>query len=381
MNFDFNENQTILRNSAREFLRIECPTATLVRAMESDPQGYSVELWKKMADMGWMGIVFPEEYGGTGQKYMDLVVLLEEMGRSCVPGPFLSTVLCGLMILWSGNPEQKPRLLPDLVNGNSLFTLAMLETDGRYSADNIGLKAQPSLDNFVLNGTKMFVSDAHIADHFICVARTMDDRAQAEQGITLFVVDADSPGIICTSLGDDTIARDKIFRIDFIDVPVAQNNMLGELHLGWPFVEKLIRHGAIAECARMLGGAKRVLEMSTDYAKERQQFGRPIGAFQKIQHHLVDMLTAMEGSHYITYQAAWKLDEGLSCAREVSMAKAWVSEAYYNICLNGHQIHGGLGFTQDHDMGLYFRRAKAQEVSYGDADFHKDKLVHVIGLI
>ena len=381
MDFDFHEDQEMLRKSAREFLSTECPTSTLVREMESDPLGYSPELWRKIADMGWLGIVFPEEYGGTGQKYMDLVVLLEEMGRSCVPGPFISTMLCGLLILWAGNQQQKKSLLPDLINGNSVFALALLETGGRYSADAISLKAHQDRDNFILNGTKMFVSDAHIANHFICIARTINDQTQPEQGITLFVVDATSPGLICSSLGDDTIARDKIFRIDFVDVQIARNHILGELHLGWPFVEKLINCGAVAECARMLGGAKRVLEMSTAYAKERMQFGRPIGAFQIIQHHLVDMLTALEGSHYITYQAAWKLDEDLPCAKEVSMAKAWVNDAYYKICINGHQIHGGIGFTQDHDIGLYFRRAKAQEISYGDADFHRDKLAGQIGLI
>jgi len=381
MDFEFSEDQKILRNSVREFLSIECPTSTLVREMELDPQGYSPGLWKKMADMGWLGIVFPEEYGGTGQKYMDLTVLLEEMGRSCVPGPFLSTMLCGLLILWAGNQQQKQTFLSDLIHGNSVLALALLETDGRYSADAISLKAHPDSDNYILNGTKMFVSDAHIANHIICAARTANDQAYPEQGITLFILHAGSPGLICSSLGSDTIARDKIFRMDFIDVQIAKNHILGELHLGWPLVQRLIEHGAIAECARMLGGAKRVLEMSTAYAKERMQFGRPIGAFQIIQHHLVDMLTLLEGSHYITYQAAWKLDEDMLCAREVSMAKAWVSDAYNEICINGHQIHGGIGFTQDHDMGLYFRRAKAQEINYGDADFHRDILAGEIGLI
>jgi alkylation response protein AidB-like acyl-CoA dehydrogenase len=379
MEFNFNEDQEMLKKSAREFLTSECPV-TLVREMESNEKGYSADLWKKIADIGWLGIVFPEEYGGTGYKFMDLVVLLEEMGRSCLPGPFLATVLSGLLILDSGTEQQKRALLPNIANGDSIFALALTENSGLYSADFIDLQANLDTDNYILNGKKMFVSDAHIANYYLCVARTKTEKADPKKGITVFVVDAKSPGISNSSLGSDTIARDKIFVVDFKNVKVPKSNMLGELHQGWKIAEKLMKYGAVAECARMLGGAKRVLEMSVAYAKERIQFGRPVGALQIIQHYLANMLTEVDGSNFITYEAAWKLSEGLSCAKEVSVAKAWVSDAYYRICIVGHQIHGGIGFTQDHEMGLYFRRAKAQEISYGDADFHRAKLAIEIGL-
>ncbi len=379
MNLDFSEDQEMLKRAARQFLDVECPRSPFVRDMELDEKGYTADLWHKMAEVGWMGIAFPEEYDGAGCNFLDLVVLLEEMGRACLPGPFLSTILCGLSILWAGTEEQKRALLPKIASGEVVLTLALTEPSARYAADAIGLQAKLNGDNLIITGTKMFVSDAHVADYLLCVART-DSGATPEEGITLILVDAKNAGITCLSL-EDTIAGDKLFRVEFNNVKVPKSNIIGELNKGWPLVERIMAHGAVSECARMLGGAKRVLEMSVSYAKERVQFNRPIGSFQAIQHPLANMLMDVDGCYYITYQAAWRLSEGLPCTREVSIAKAWVSDAYHRICVTGHQVHGGIGFVEDHDMGLYYRRAKAQELSFGDADFHRRIVEGEIGLI
>lgn len=378
MDLDLTEEQQMLKKIAREFLETECPK-TLVREMEKDEKGYSPQLWKKMAELGWMGLVFPERYGGSELNFLDLTILLEEMGRALLPAPFVSTVaLCGLPITLGGTEEQKQEFVGKIARGEMILTLALTEASARYDADAITVRATPEGDNFVINGTKLFVADAHVADYLLCVTRTKDG-ATPEEGVTLFLVDARSRGITC-SLMEDTIGRDKQFEVVFSNVAVSQDKALGELGKGWPLVRQIMAYGAVAECARMLGGAQQVLEMAVGYAKDRTTFGRPIGSYQQIQRYCADMLTAVDASRYLTYQASWKLSEGLPCTTEVSAAKAWVSDAYQRICVLGHQIFGGIGFTVDHDMGLYYRRAKAQELRFGDGDFHREIMAQELGL-
>lgn len=377
MDFALSEEQEMLRKMSRDFLENECPKS-LVREMEEDEKGYSLELWKKMAELGWMGLVFPEEYGGEGLNFLDLTVLIEELGRALVPGPYLSTVVyCGFPILAAGTDEQKHEFLPKIAKGDLILSLALTEPSATWDAAGIIAKATPEGDDFVISGTKLFISDAHIADYLLCVARTKES-GDAEKGVTLFLVDAKSPGIGCTPL--KTIASDRQFEVVFDKVQVPRKNMLGELDRGWAVIKEMLPKATLAQCALMVGGAQQVLEMTVNYAKERVQFGRPIGSFQAIQHKCADMATDVDGCRFITYQAAWKLSEGLPCALEVSMAKAWVSEAYRRTCVEGHQIHGGIGFIKDHDMQLYYRRAKASELMFGDADYHRELVAQQIGL-
>ncbi len=377
MDFALSEEQEMLRKMSRDFLQNECPKS-LVREMEEDEKGYSPELWKKMAGLGWMGLVFPEEYGGEGLDFLDLTVLIEELGRALVPGPYLSTVVyCGLPILAAGTDEQKREFLPKIAKGDLILSLALTEPSASWDAAGITVKATPEGDDFVISGTKLFISDAHIADCLLCVTRTKES-GDAEDGITLFLVDAKSPGISCTALR--TIASDRQFEVVFDKVRVPRKNMLGEPDHGWAVVKEMLPKATLAQCALMVGGAQQVLEMTVNYAKERVQFGRPIGSFQAIQHKCADMATDVDGCRFIAYQAAWKLSEGLPCALEVSMAKAWVSEAYRRTCVEGHQIHGGIGFIKDHDMQLYYRRAKASELMFGDADYHRELVAQQIGL-
>ncbi len=377
MDFALSEEQEMLRNSARDFLTKECPK-TLVRQMETDEKGYSPGLWKGMADLGWMGLVFPEEYGGSGMTFLDLSILIEELGRALAPSPFLpSVVYCGLPIMAAGTEEQKKQFLPKIAKGEMIMTLALTEPSATWDAGGITVKANAEGDDFVISGTKLFVPDAHIASYLLVVARTKEGKHK-EDGITLFLVDARSPGIKLNLL--KTMGSDKQFEVIFNKVKVPRKNILGKVDHGWPIIQDLMPKATLAQCAFMVGGAQQVLEMTVNYAKERVQFGRPIGSFQAIQHKCANMATDVDGSRFITYQAAWKLSEGMNCALEVSMAKAWVSEAYRRTCAEGHQIHGGIGFIKDHDMQLYYRKAKASELAFGDADYHRELVAQQIGL-
>jgi alkylation response protein AidB-like acyl-CoA dehydrogenase len=377
MDLGWNEEQEMLRKTARDFLAKEC-SPTVIRAIEEDEKGFSPELYQKMADLGWMGLVFPEEYGGGGGNFLDLIALLEEMGRYLVPDTFVSTVIhCGLPILAAGTEEQKQTFLPQISEGKIIMTLALTEPSATYDPSGITVEAKPDKEDYVINGTKLFILNAHIADYLICVTRTKD-TPDKKDGITLFLVDSKSPGISCTLL--KTIASDRQCEVNFNNVRVPKKNLLGEIDQGWPILSKTLEQAAIAECTFMLGGAQQVLEMTVNYAKERIQFDRPIGSFQAIQHKCANMLIDIDGAKYITYQAAWRVSEGLESSREVSMAKAWVSEAYQRVCLEAHQIHGGIGFTKEHDLQLYFRRAKKSELVFGDANYHRELVAQHLGL-
>jgi len=377
MNLALSEEQEMLKTSARDFLTDKLPKAT-VKEIEESEQGYSPELWKEMARLGWMGLAFPEKYGGADMSFLDLAVLLEETGRACLPEPFFSTVvLGGLTILDTGNEEQKQEYLPKIASGEIIFTLALTEPSAKYDAAAIAVKATADGDEYTLNGTKLFVPDANVADYMLVVART-DEQAKPEDGITIFIVDAKSPGISTTVL--KTIANDNLCEVVFNQVKVPRKNILGQLNQGWSEVQKIIERAAVAKCCEMAGGMQQVLEMTVDYAKERKQFGRPIGSFQIIQHYCTDMLTDVEGTRLSAYQAAWMVSEGLPCTEQVAIAKAWAGQASERIVALAHQIHGAIGWTIDHDLQYYTRRAKAAEVTFGDANFYREIVAQEMGL-
>ena len=377
MDLGFTEEQEMLRATARDFLANECPK-TLVKEMSDDEKGYTPELWGKIVEMGWVGLIFPKEYGGMGMGFMDLAVLLEEMGRGQLPGPYFSTVLLGgIPILEVGSEEQKKEFLPKIARGQMLVTLALTEPTSHYEAASIEVQAIADQDDYLISGTKLYVENAHIADLLICVARTRHG-ATPEDGITLFLVDAKSPGISITLL--ETISGEKQCEVIFDRVRVPKKNILGELDQGWKVVQKVLQKATVALCAEMAGGAQQVLEMSVSYAKERVQFGRPIGSFQAIQHHCSNMAMDVDSSRYIVYKAASKISKGLPCDMEVAMAKAWVSDAYRRVTALGQQVHGGVGYTMEHDMPLYFKHAKVAEATFGDADFHREIVARELGL-
>jgi alkylation response protein AidB-like acyl-CoA dehydrogenase len=368
------EEEEMVRRSALDFLTEKCPK-TLVREMEKDEKGYSPELWKEIADLGWIGLVFPEEYGGGGMDFISLAVLLEEMGRACFPGPFLYTVvLGGLPILDLGSEEQKQEYLPDIISGKTIFTMALTEPIGGFTAASIKVRATKSGGDYIVNGTKLFVPAASIADYMLCVARTDDD---IEKGITIFIVDTKSPGISITVL--DTVAKDKLCEVVFDKVKVPAKNILGKLNLGWGEVQKIIDRAAIAKCCESLGGMQAVLDMTIPYVKERIQFDVPVGVFQAVQHHCVYMLIEVEGARASTYEAAWRVSTGRPYSIEAAITKAWVSDGYNRVVALGTQAHGGVSIMEDHDLPLYFRRAKAAELAFGDARLHRKTVARELG--
>ena len=374
MDLGLNEAQQMLKNSAQEFLEAECPD-TYVREMEEDENGYTSEMWQKLAEQGWLGLIIPEKYGGVELEFQDLAILLEEMGRYMLPGPYFSNVvLGGMSIMDSGTEEQKQEYLPRLAEGQIIVTLALNEPSGRWDAEGIQLSATENGDDYTLSGTKLFVPNAHVSDYIVVAART----GSGENDISLFIVSSQTNGVNQTLL--KTIASDRQSEVSFDNVSVSSSSLLGEKNQGWKTIEKVLKWGAVGKCAEMSGGGQSVLDMTVEYAKQRTQFGRPIGTFQAIQHHCANMATDVEGAKFITYQAAWMLSEGLPADREVAMAKAWVSDSYKRVCALGHQSHGAIGFTKEHNMQLYSRRAKAAELAFGDSDLHLDKVAEIIGL-
>jgi len=377
MEFSLTEEQRLIKKAARDFLKRECPS-DLVREMEEDDKDFSSVLWHKIAELGWQGLIFPIEYGGSEGSLLDLIILLEEMGKFLVPIPFLPTVILGgLPILYGGTEGQKEKVLPKMANGELVLSMAFTEIDPIYSAAGINLQAIPQEDNFLLQGTKLFVPYAHVADHLICVTRT-EKKDGEEDGITLFLVEGKHPGISHTVL--KTLAFEKYCEVIFNHVLVSKENILGEYNKGWEILKNVLGQATIGQCALIVGGAERVLEMTVIHAKERVQFGRPIGSFQAIQHRCANMKVDLEGARFATYEAAWRMSQGLPYTLEASVAKAWVNQAYNRICASGHQIYGGSGVMKDYDMELYSRRAKAAEFFLGDTNFHKEIIARELGL-
>ena len=372
MDLGLSEIQQMLKNSAQEFLSQECPL-TLVRELEEEPKGYTEELWRQMVGLGWTGLAFPEEYGGTGGSFLDLAVLLEEMGKALVPGPFFSTVvLGGLTVMDAGNEEQKRQILTDICDGQIRLTLALTEPSATYEPWGVETTATKQGNDYVLNGTKLFVPDAHVADLLLVVARTSAGPNPAE-GITVFLVSRDGAGISVEVL--HSIASDKQCEIVLDGVTVPASSVLGPVDQGWPVVQRAMERAISGKCMEMLGGADAVLEMTLEYVKQRTQFGRATGTFQAVQHHCANMATDVEGCRNVAHQAAWSISEGLPSQREVSLAKTWTSQAYRRVCATAHQCHGAIGFTKEHNLQLYSRRAKGMELAYGDVNFHKESFL------
>jgi alkylation response protein AidB-like acyl-CoA dehydrogenase len=378
MDFHFTEEQRILRETARGFLEKQCP-GSLVLQMEEDATGFTPELWRKMVELGWTALIIPEQYDGVGGDFLDLVVMLEEMGRACLPGPFFSTVVFGgLSLLEVGSEKQREEFLPKIASGEILLTMAHMEPSmTRYDPFQIAVKTTHRNGEFVIRGTKLFVPDAHVADHIICVTRTAGSPPSRE-GLSLFLVDRKTPGIRMNPI--KTISGDKQFEVTFEDVNVREGNLLGPLNGGGPPLERILEKATVCKCAEMLGGAQKVLEMATGYAKEREQFGRPIGSFQAVQHHCANMLMDIEGSRYITYKTAWKLSQSLPCTKDVAVTKAWVGEAYKRVVKLGHQVQGATAYIIEHDMPLYSRRAKTAELLLGDSTYQRKVVARELGL-
>jgi alkylation response protein AidB-like acyl-CoA dehydrogenase len=367
VDFGLNEQQEMMQTLAKDFLAAEYPDKVL-KAMVKDAKGYTPELWKKMQEMNLMGLSLPEQYGGVGD-FLDLIVVLEEMGKVCFLSPFFATVaLAGAVLAIAGNDEQKKQYLTAIAEGKNIITLAITEKSGKYIAGAIQTKAITQGSGYILNGSKHFVPDAQNADYIVCAART----SNILEAITLFIVPTDVPGLTITPL--QNIAGDKQAEVILKEVKVPADNIVGETNNAWPVLVKVLERANVCRCAEMIGMAEHALKLTIDYAKERIAYGHPIGAFQSIQHRCADMLIDVEGSKFATYQAAWRINEGLDAAKEVAIAKAWVSQACKRVMASAHQVHGAIGFTEDHMLHYYTKRARAYEFSFGGADAQLEKL-------
>jgi alkylation response protein AidB-like acyl-CoA dehydrogenase len=378
MNFGFNEEQELLRNTARKFFENECPSETVRRLMET-PEGINAELWKKLAEQGWLGLIYPEQYDGTALGLVDLVVLMEEMGRAVAPGPYFSTVLLGgLAILEAGSDAQKKEWLPKIAGGDKRVTLAWMEPTAQLGPAGVTLTAVEKGGKYTLSGTKLFVHDAHTADALVVAARTRPGAGA--DGVSLFLLPKGTKGLQVTLLPTMDQTR-KLCEVACSDVTVGGDALLGAAGSGWAPLARVLDRATVALCAEMCGGAQKVLDMTVEYAKIRQAFGRPIGSYQGVKHRAADMLVDVENSKSITYYAAWALDEGVAEAPlAVSMAKAYVSDAYRRVAAAGIQLHGGIGFTWEHDLHLYFKRAKGSEFTFGDATHHRERVAQLVNL-
>jgi alkylation response protein AidB-like acyl-CoA dehydrogenase len=379
MDFGFNQEQELLRATARKFFENEC-TSEFVRARMAEPAGVTDDFWKKLAEQGWLGLIYAEEFDGTGLGFVDLTVLMEEMGRAVMPGPFFSTVLLGgLAIQEAGSAAQKKEWLSKISAGQAKTTLAFTEPNARWDAAGITASAKESGGKFTLTGTKLFVLDAHVADVIVVAARTREGK-RPEEGLSLFLVPKGAKGLEVKLLPTMDQTR-KLCEVTFHDVTVGADALLGAKDQAWGPLSRVLDRATVALCAEMCGGAQRVLDMTTDYAKIRVAFGKPIGSYQGVKHRAADMLVEVENAKSLTYYAAWAMDENVPEAPlAASMAKAYVSDAYRRTAGAGIQLHGGIGFTWEHDLHLYFKRAKSSEFTFGDASYHRERVAQLINL-
>jgi alkylation response protein AidB-like acyl-CoA dehydrogenase len=374
MNFGFTEEQEFLRTTAREVLQKECPMTRVRELAEGDERGYSPELWSQIAELGWLGLLLPEEYGGSGLSFVDLVVILEEMGRALTPSPFFANLQGSLAVLRAGNDTQRKELLPRAAAGDLILSFAITEEAGTEEADAIGTRAEKRGSEYRLSGTKLFVPDGQSADKIVVAART---GGAGEGGVSLLVVDREAAGVEVTPLESMDLTR-RLAEIRFDGAPAE---LLGAEGRGWDTWEWVRDRALVALSADAVGGSEKVLEDSVAYAKERIQFGKPIGVHQAIKHKCADMLIEVESSKSITYYAAWAVSEDLDEARlAAAMAKAYTSDAYRHCSAENIQIHGGVGFTWEYDCHYYFKRAKAVEVTYGDPTYHRERVAQLLEL-
>ncbi len=377
MDFELNEDQRMLQKSARDFLKKQCPKE-LVRSLDDSDEGHSPELWRKMAELGWMGLLLPEEYDGIGWSFVEMAVLMEEMGYNICPGPFISTTILGsLPLLMAGSEDQKRELLPEVAGGDLILTMALTESDGGCEPSTLSVEAVRKGDGWDLNGTKLFVPDALVADYILCVART-DAASDPEAGLTIFLVDTNSPGVNVTLL--KTISKDKQCEVAFDSVNLDEGGVVGPVGGAWPIVKAVLDRAAVARSAETVGAMRAVLDMTVAYAKERVQFGRPIGSYQAVQHYLADMWVDILGTRNLVMKAAWTLASDKPADKAVGIAKVRAGEIGRKVTTVGHRIFGAIGFTMEHDLHLYHRRTVAGDLAFGGSDFYYEQIAGSLGL-
>jgi alkylation response protein AidB-like acyl-CoA dehydrogenase len=370
MDFDLSKAQKLLQQSARDFFARELKPERVRELMATDT-AYDDGLWRAMADQGWTGLIIPEEFGGLGLSAVDLIAVSEEMGRACLPGPFLSTLWAAALIDRAGSDGQRKQYLEPIAAGDMKATVALLEEDADWNPEAVRLRAEKDGKEFRLRGRKELVTDAEVADVIICVAR-------GDDGLILAPVAKGAKGMkIASTPGVD--ATRKLYSVEFDDIVAPEADALAFNTQTRLAVESATSTAIVALCAEMLGGMQWTLENGVEYAKTRQQFGKPIGVYQAVQHQLADMFLMTEGARSAVYYAAWAVSENDPSAKlAVSVAKACCSDAVREVGARGAQVHGGIGFTWEHNLQLYYKRAKASEIMFGDANYHREEIARKV---
>jgi len=371
MDFALSKDQELIQQSAREFFKKEYPKDK-VRDLKQDDKGYDRRAWKKMVELGYLGLALPEKYGGTAGEFIELTVLMEEIGRNIAPGPFFTTTAqCALPVLEFGTDEQKEGFLPGIAEKGQIWSFAMDEETADCRAVDVALSAECQGEEYILNGKKLFVPYANAAKYYLVIART-EHRAEPEDGISVFIADANAAGIEVEVM--PTAAHDMRCEVRFDNVRIPKQNLLGELNHGWPIVDFILQRSAVLKAAEMSGGSQAVLELAVKYAKDRKQFNKPIGSFQAIQHRLVDLQTEAEGLRYLVYEAAWSISSGSPSRMLCSMAKALANTVYHRVCYHGIVMHGAIGWTEEMDIGLYHLRTRSLTSDAGGTSFHLNQI-------
>lgn len=378
MDMNFSTEQKQLSDSARRFMAKEYPLA-MINKLESDPLGYSQKLWKDMADLGWTGLPIPEADGGIGMQTVDVVLLTREFGRVMCPSPYIPTVLlAGGALSALGNQQQKERFIPGIVSGDTILSFALQEQGGGYGPRGVRATAQASADGgFVLNGEKRFVEYGESAERILVVARTGAAGADGTGGLGLFIVDPKAAGVTLKPI-PATMARDRKCQVQLKDVKIAPEDVVGTPGNIWSALEPVIQRAVIAFSAQMLGALERAQELALDYARQRVQFGKPIGAFMNIQHYLAQISVDSVAVETLVYYAAWNLDQGNPVRAEVARAKLAAGNALQDGSMKCAEIYGGMGFVEEVDVAYYLRRGKQWQLSMGDPRFWEDQLVTAI---
>ncbi|MCU1497328.1 MAG: acyl-CoA dehydrogenase protein [Acidimicrobiales bacterium] len=360
MDLELSEEQNMLRDMVRGVCASYSSLET-VRAVEDDPTGYPTELWEQLAALDLTGLMIPEEYGGSGMTALEGAVVYEELGRALAPSPhFVSAVLAAGLLLRAGSDEQKRALLPRIARGEAIATTAWLEPKGGFGPKGVQATATPDGASFVLQGTKWHVPFASAASHLVVLARTGD----APTEIDLFLVDPAAEGVSLTQ--QMTMASDCQYQVELDGVRVTAADRIGAAGTGWSTWDAVVREGLVMLAAQAIGGASHALEITVQYAKDREQFDKPLGAFQSIAHYLADASTAIDGGRVLVYEAAWALAEGKDISSLAPMAKLFACQTFRNTTAMAQQVFGGVGFTLDYDIQLYFRRAKALQIAWFD---------------
>jgi alkylation response protein AidB-like acyl-CoA dehydrogenase len=370
MDFDLSKPQKLLKESARALLARECGPGRVRELMETET-AHDEGLWRSLADQGWTGLAVPEEQGGLGLGLVEMAAVAEEMGRACLPGAFLSTLFAAALVERAGSVGQRAKYLEPLAAGELKATVALLEEGASWDADAVRLGATREGGGFRLSGRKLFVPDAGVADVLVCVARDGDSLA-------LMPVGRGAEGLTVNPMPSMDATR-KLYEVVFDGVSVPGGDALGADGDARGALRGALEVATAVLCAEMVGGMQWVLDATVEYAKTRQQFGRPVGSFQAVQHMCADMLLLTESARSAAYYAAWALTERDPAARAaVSVAKAYCSDAYREVANRGVQVHGGIGFTWEHDLQLYYKRSKSSETLFGDATYHRERIARLV---